>query len=86
MAMIVRRGRGDGVFRLFLGSDNVYYQYHAYITPSRQTSPTASKGFYTLLLRADRKAAQMRREQKDTDERASMAFFRRSFGLQLQEA
>ncbi|KOC30033.1 flagellar export protein FliJ [Comamonas testosteroni] len=30
--------------------------------------------------------AQMRREQKDTDERATMAFFRRSFGLQLQEA
>ena len=30
--------------------------------------------------------AQMRREQKDTDERATMAFFRLSFGLQLQEA
>ena len=29
---------------------------------------------------------QMRREQKETDERASMAFFRRNFGLQLQEA
>lgn len=29
---------------------------------------------------------QMRREQKETDERATMAFFRRSFGLQLQEA
>ena len=28
---------------------------------------------------------QMRREQKETDERATMAFFRRSFGLQLQE-
>ncbi|MEX8192072.1 flagellar export protein FliJ [Comamonas guangdongensis] len=30
--------------------------------------------------------AQMRREQKDTDERAAIQFFRRSFGLQLQEA
>ena len=29
---------------------------------------------------------QMRREQKETDERASMAIFRRNFGLQLQEA
>ncbi|MGB6099045.1 MAG: flagellar export protein FliJ [Comamonas thiooxydans] len=36
--------------------------------------------------RRDVALAQMRREQKDTDERASMAFFRRSFGLQLQEA
>lgn len=30
--------------------------------------------------------AQMRREQKETDERAAIQFFRRSFGLQLQEA
>ena len=36
--------------------------------------------------RRDVALAQMRREQKDTDERATMAFFRRSFGLQLQEA
>ena len=34
----------------------------------------------------DMALSQMRREQKDTDERATMAFFRRSFGLQLQEA
>lgn len=34
----------------------------------------------------DMALVQMRREQKDTDERAAMAFFRRSFGLQLQEA
>lgn len=36
--------------------------------------------------RRDVALAQMRREQKDTDERATMAFFRRSFGLQFQEA
>lgn len=36
--------------------------------------------------RRDVALAQMRREQKDTDERATMAFFRRSFGVQLQEA
>jgi flagellar FliJ protein len=29
--------------------------------------------------------AQMRREQKETDDRAAIQFFRRSFGLQLQE-
>ncbi|RGE43216.1 flagellar export protein FliJ [Comamonas testosteroni] len=34
----------------------------------------------------DMALAQMRREQKETDERAALQFFRRSFGLQLQEA
>ena len=33
----------------------------------------------------DMALAQMRREQKETDERAALQFFRRSFGLQLQE-
>ena len=33
----------------------------------------------------DMALAQMRREQKETDERAAIQFFRRSFGLQLQE-
>ena len=34
----------------------------------------------------DMALVQMRREQKETDERAAMAFFRRSLGLQFQEA
>ena len=33
----------------------------------------------------DMALAQMRREQKETDDRAAIQFFRRSFGLQLQE-
>lgn len=33
----------------------------------------------------DLELSQMRREQKETDERAAIQFFRRSFGLQLQE-
>ena len=33
----------------------------------------------------DMALSQMRREQKETDERAALQFFRRSFGLQLQE-
>lgn len=33
----------------------------------------------------DMALAQMRREQKETDDRAALQFFRRSFGLQLQE-
>ena len=33
----------------------------------------------------DMALAQMRREQKETDERAALQFFRRSFGLQRQE-
>lgn len=36
--------------------------------------------------RRDIALAQMRREQKETDDRAAIQFFRRSFGLQLQEA
>ncbi|MDR0226260.1 MAG: flagellar export protein FliJ [Burkholderiaceae bacterium] len=36
--------------------------------------------------RRDLALAQMRREQKETDDRAALQFFRRSFGLQLQEA
>lgn len=33
----------------------------------------------------DMALVQMRREQKETDERAALQFFRRSFGLQMQE-
>jgi flagellar FliJ protein len=33
----------------------------------------------------DMALAQMRREQKESDDRAAIQFFRRSFGLQLQE-
>ncbi|WP_280188217.1 flagellar export protein FliJ [Delftia sp. PS-11] len=36
--------------------------------------------------RRDIALAQMRREQKETDDRAAIQFFRRSFGLQLHEA
>ncbi|CAB5699316.1 flagellar biosynthesis chaperone [Delftia tsuruhatensis] len=36
--------------------------------------------------RRDVALAQMRREQKETDERAAIQFFRRSFGLTFQEA
>ncbi|CAM4367609.1 flagellar export protein FliJ [Comamonas aquatilis] len=34
----------------------------------------------------DMALVQMRREQKETDERAALQFFRRSLGLQMQEA
>ena len=36
--------------------------------------------------RRDLALSQMRREQKETDERAAIQFFRRSFGLTFQEA
>jgi flagellar FliJ protein len=36
--------------------------------------------------RRDLALGQMRREQKETDERAAIQFFRRSFGLTFQEA
>lgn len=36
--------------------------------------------------RRDLALVQMRREQKETDERAALQFFRRSFGLHVQEA
>ena len=44
------------------------------------------RGKVVEVRRRDLALSQMRREQKETDERAAIQFFRRSFGLTFQEA